>query len=101
MVNVFEEGSLNYLRAPKAIIYAIKLRFGYQTMSDKLDIEQQHEFLSFFEYVLKDQLLFGKFMDVLDNSEEMIYLAAEYGFPLERSAIKPGVARVLEILKKE
>ncbi|RUS93784.1 hypothetical protein DSM106972_095430 [Dulcicalothrix desertica PCC 7102] len=70
-------------------------------MSDELRLQQQHEFLSFFEYVLKDQVLFGKFMDVLDNSEEMIYLAAEYGFPLERAAIKPGVARVLDILKQE
>lgn len=66
-------------------------------MSD--EIQQRQEFLSFFEYVLKDQVLIEKFMTVLDNEEEMIYLAAEYGFPLERAAIKPGVARVLEILK--
>ncbi|BDA71880.1 hypothetical protein CAL7716_060460 [Calothrix sp. PCC 7716] len=64
------------------------------------ELQQRQEFLSFFEYVLKDQMLFDKFMSVLDNDEEMIYLAAEYGFPLEQAAIKPGVARVMEILKQ-
>jgi hypothetical protein len=70
-------------------------------MSDELSLQQRHQFLSFFEYVLKDQVLFDKFMTILDNEEELIYLAAEYGFPLERAAIKPGVARALEILKQE
>lgn len=64
------------------------------------ELQQRQEFLNFFEYVLKDQVLFDKFMTVLDNDEEMIYLAAEYGFPLERAAIKPGIARVMEILKQ-
>lgn len=70
-------------------------------MSDAERAQQRHEFLNFFEYVLKDRMLLDKFMTLLDDEEEMIYLAAEYGFPLSGAAIKPGIARVLEILKQE
>lgn len=66
---------------------------------EELDVlQQEYDFMNFFEYILKNPELLDRFMNLLDNHEEMIYFAAEYGFPLDKSSIKTGIARAIKIL---
>lgn len=75
--------------------------YRYQFVEELDKLQQEYDFMNFFEYVLKNPALLDRFMNLLDNHEEMIYFAAEYGFPLDKLSIKTGIARAIKILNSK
>lgn len=68
-------------------------------MNEPTKDRNESQFMDFFLAALKDKALLDKFMNINNDKDALISLAAESGYNLSRESVEPGVKRVMDIIK--